>query len=1174
MEKHSTNYRITDLTGFKNLSGLNTLKHIILLIFALFLVKNNFAQHFNKLKNKTFETTRDTIFLDSLSIVPKTVFIFDKEEKEISDTLFQINYVESCLILDKTIIENNKKIKVFFRVFPFFFKEKLAYKSLSLINYDTFAIKRKTYEILINNSQKNYFNNDKLQKTGSISRGINFGNNQDMIVNSNMNLQLSGKLNEKINIIAVISDNNVPIQPDGNSQQIQDFDKVFIKLFTETSHLTVGDFELEKPKSYFMNFYKKVQGGSFEIQKTFFEENQPKIKKFALKHQVSGAVSKGKYRKQNFNGIEGNQGAYQLQGANNESFIIVLAGSEKVYIDGKLLKRGQENDYIVDYNTAEITFTPNQPITKDKRIVVEFEYSEKSYARFLLFSNNEFHSEKHHFFINAFSESDSKNQPLQQDLSKEQKQMLSEIGDSLHLAIVPNIKEVEFSDEYILYKKIDTLNVQNIYVNSTNSDSAIYQLGFSFVGENQGNYVIEKRLSNGRVYKWVKPENNIPQGSYEPKRLLKTPQKKQMLTFGSKNKWSDFSSSEMEFAFSNYDLNTFSTKNNNDNIGFALKTKYKQGILKKDTSNLKLETSLNYELVEKNFTAIEDFRDVEFQRNFNLTNEHKNVHQHLLSYHLDFSKRKLLTANYQLDFLNFENKYRANNNLLNVNFEKNNYQVKTNTSFLNSKSETQKTQFLRYEVEANKKFLLFTFGVKNTSENNQFYGLESDNLQSNSFKFYEYAFFLQTPDTFKTKFSIHIKNRNDFLAKNNAFKNTTSANDLESKLSFLKNPRQTLSIIFNYRKLNVKDTILSENEDENNISTRLEYHGKFLKNFLSLSSFYEVASGLEQKQEFSYQKVADGQGVYQWIDYNNNKIKDLDEFEIAKFADQASYIRVFHVSKEYKKVYSNEFNQNIALRPRRLWKKEKGFKKFVSKFSNNFVYRIKQQTNERYFQAFIVDENEIVTLNSSLKNIFSWNKTHSKYGIDYILQKNQMQTFLIDGFDVQDNYFNGLRMRWYFRDNLSLNNETNLGKKKLSSESFKNKNYEIQYWDNELTFTFQSELSLQVSLFFHYEDKKNILGSEQAKIKNLGTESKYNFAKNANLSLEFSYISIAYNGDMNSSLAYTMLEALQKGDNFTWVLRLQKNISKNLQLSLNYNGRTAENQNNIHMGNAEVKAFF
>ena len=102
-----------------------------------------------------------------------------------------------------------------------------------------------------------------LTKSGSVSRGITFGNSQDVMVNSSLDLKLSGYITDSIKILAAITDDNIPIQPEGNTQQIQEFDKVYIKLFNSNTSLVAGDFEIQPGPNYFMKFYKKVQGLDF-----------------------------------------------------------------------------------------------------------------------------------------------------------------------------------------------------------------------------------------------------------------------------------------------------------------------------------------------------------------------------------------------------------------------------------------------------------------------------------------------------------------------------------------------------------------------------------------------------------------------------------------------------------------------------------------------------------------------------------------------------------------------------------------------------------------------------------------------------------------------------------------------------------------------------------------------
>jgi hypothetical protein len=1157
-------------------------KLIFILVFVLvpFCIVN--AQDFNNLRTHIISNKFDTIKIDTLSIIPNSVVIRDSLGDKTDTNFYRIDYAKALLVWNLPRLDQIK-FKISYRVFPYYFAETFKHKDIKNIKINESGI----YEPFIFQSDtktSDIFKTKGLNKNGSISRGISFGNNQDVVLNSNLNIQLSGKLSEDIDILAAITDNNIPIQPQGNTQQIQDFDKVFIQLSSKRSKLIAGDFELNNPKSYFMKFNKKLQGGSFT---TKFNTSKKENKTGKMRVTASAAISKGKYVKNEITGIEGVQGPYKLKGINNESFIIVIAGTERVYIDGVLLHRGQGNDYVINYNLAEITFTPKNPVTKDKRIYVEFEYSNKNYARSLLFFGDEFEQNKLKLRFNIFSEQDIKSQPVE-NLSDEQKLLLSDIGDNIGSAFSPNVDSIAFANDQVLYKMVDTvvnfIHYDSIFVYSTNQDSAFYRLGFSKLGEGKGNYKQIKTSANGKVFQWVEPKNGVAQGSYEPVTLLVTAKKKQMYSFSADYAFSNNTKLTSELAISNTDINTFSKKDNKDNTGYAFKINIDNKIYlsKKKEKGWALASGVSYKWIDKNFNPIEQFRkSVEFERDWNLLNTNIIDDEHISGIKLSFLNKKTGFVNYQSVYFFKGEQYKGIRNIVNADLNKKDFYLKVDANLVQTQGLVNTSQFFRQNVMFAKKTKFFTIGIKNAQEHNVFKDINTDNLQANSFSFTEYQAFINNADTSANKFSLYYKKRYDNMPYNNELKQASAGESVGFAIKTLKNVNNRLNINTCFRKLSIKDSLLTNQKDENTLLGRVEYFTKLLKGTITSNTFYEIGSGLEVKKEFSYLEVAAGQGVYSWTDYNENGIKELNEFEIAAFKDQAVYIKVYTPTDEYIRAYTNQFNEVLNINPHAVWNSKKGLKKFISRFSNKSVLHINRKTTyDDFLQAYNpflakVSDITLVTLNSSFRNIFYFNKTNSKFGMEINYQDSRNKALLTNGFDTRTLTVKGGRLRWNISRKFMFNLKFKNGEKTSLSEYFSSRDYDIVYYETEPTLSYQPNTLFRISLNYKYNDKKNLTESEGKAINHdIGLDIKKNILAKASLMFKLNYIHISYDKSENTPIAFEMLDGLKTGDNIVWNLSYQMNLSKNLQLSIMYNGRKSPEVNTIHIATVQMRAYF
>ena len=1143
-------------------------KSICLSFLGVFFLANNSIGQYEKfnLISKKIYINKYTFKVDTFSINPRTFKIYDKNNNQLDPSEYKLNSITGEILFNKIFNDS-----LTFIYHPFYFNLKNEYFKHDIkLNRPTDYSKYNPIYVSSKNETNNQFEGTNLNKTGSISRGLIVGNNQDFSLNSNLNLQLSGNISPEIKILASVTDDNIPIQPQGNTQQLQDFDQVYIQVFNDKWKLTTGDFWVKNKNGYFLKYHKRGQGIHLENKIT-------NNKGYIIKTENSISLSKGKFARNVIQGVEGNQGPYRLNGNENETYIIVLSGTESVYIDGKLLKRGQNYDYIIDYNTSEIIFTANNLITKDKRIIVEFQYSDKNYARSLIQSGTSFTKNNNSFYINAYAEQDSKNQPLQQDIDLEDRFLLEQIGDSIDQAITSGIDSTTYNDGFNMYEKIDSLGY-TFYKFSTNPDSAHYQITFSEVGQGNGNYIIDEYNALGKVFKWIAPDTInseiIRNGNYAPIKKLITPKKRQLINIGGNFNWAN-KKITYELSSSNKDINTLSEKDNNDNIGFAGLTKL--NIENKINDNWNLNQEYRIEAVEKNFNRIERFRAVEFERNWNIQQLTIDDNQLISTGKFNLKHDENGQISYQLNSYIIEDNFNGNKNDLNINWNKL-ISLKFKGSILQSGG-IQKTNFIRHKTDLFIPIKKIGIGFKDINENNKFYTF--DTLNNNSYRFYDWKVYLANTDSVKNNIQFYYQERYDWFKNQLELQKATKAISPGFNVSLIENKDFKINYNLAYRSLQIIDTTLTNINAENSLTSRLNYQLKLLKGGIYTNSFIELGSGLELQKEFIFLEVTNGQGIYTWNDYNEDGIKDLNEFEIAVYSDQANYIKVFTPNNNYQKIYNFQFNQNLNVDPRKIFDSKKIIGKATKKFYNQIAINTQKKTNNLDFETLlnplVGSDNPIIqSMSNNIRNSLFFNRSNPKYSLEYVTQLFANKNLLINGTDFRSTKKNQLKIRWNLNKFLMLKSEYNNGFKSNTSTYALNRNFNISEIETINKFSFQPNTLFRLSINARYCEKKNAveLGNENSYISDFGLELRRSKRDRALINAEINLVNIDYNGVSNSAIGFEMLEGLQDGKNVTWKLSLQKNMSNNVQLSINYNGRKSENNKTIHTGGMQLRAFF
>ena len=1108
---------------------------------------------------------KNVIRIDSVSINSNSFSIKRKDSTTIDSTFYSVDFAKAVLTFKKPV-ETDSIIINYLR-FPDFLTKTYQQLNDAIIveNNDNLE---KLYKLSQPNDSKNFIPFDGLTTSGSISRGVTIGNNQNSVLNSELDLQITGKLNDKVSLRASIQDANIPLQESGYSQRLDEFDQVFIELFSDRWNIRAGDIDLQNTDSYFASFSKRVQGLSVKA-KLGSEASQTHL--FA-----SGAIVRGQFTRSQFTAQEGNQGPYKLQGQNGELFVLIVSGSETVYVNGVAVKRGEDQAYIIDYNAGEIIFNSTYPITSEMRITVDYQFSERNYSRFVAYGGGRFESDKLNIGVSVYSENDAKNQPLQQNLSQEQIQILSNAGDDRSLMVAPSEIQEALNENRILYKK-ELIGGIEAFVFSNNPDDELYRVTFTQVGTNQGDYTLSNTTAINNIYEFV----GVSQGNYAPIVQLVSPTKLQIAVINGSYKPSEKTNIVFEASGSKNDLNLFSNLNDDDNDGFAGKLNIEQKLIKHD-SLWSLSAFANTDYIQKHYKTIERLYNAEFNRDWNLDLPSGNQtvsylgNQILLNSGFRIFHPEKGGINYQFEHLGYSENFNGNRHVANINLLLNKFNITSYSSFLNANSNINASTFLRSYNRITYGMRKSWLGAKLAIEDNEQKDISTQTLTPLSQKFKSYELFVGVGDSTKVFAEIGYKNRVNDSIRNNQLQKVNTSNTFYLDSRLVKNKNTNLSLYANYRTLKSEDSGV---ENERSINSRLQFSQKLFKQIVQWNTIFETNSGTLPQQDFTYVEVEAGQGTYTWIDYNENGIQELEEFEIAQFQDQGKYIRVLLPNRVFIKTHQNRLSQTLTINPSQWHVSQKKSKKFWSHFYNQTSYlidrKIKRDGNSFNLNPFESNEDNQLGLQLNFRNVLFFNRGKQRYTTSYTYLDNTTRNILSIGFienglkSHQLNFNHKIAESWLINMLSSFNNNESI------SQNFASKNYNFDETrlNPKLSYLFNDNSSFDV--FYQYTSKDNTIGSlESLKQQKYGVSFTLANSQKSAINGAFNYFSNIFNGNPNTPVAYQMLEGLQPGKNFTWTLLAQKKLTTFLDLNLSYFGRKTESSKTIHTGSIQLKAYF
>lgn len=1109
-------------------------------------------------------------------VIPNSIQVFVDDSK-IEDSLWNFDAnrrLWQILSTYQNQFQNTAEIRIEFEAFPLAIRRAYQNRKIQELDSSFYDLSNDSLNTaLLQASSSNTFDDSDLEQSGSLSRGIIVGTNQDFALESGLQFELNGQLTDDVSINASLTDRSIPIQPDGTTQNLREFDKVFIQLQSENTTLEMGDVDVSFEQSTFARLNRRLQGASGYTNTKYGD------------YRGALSIVRGTFKSLSFEGEDGVQGPYRLSGRDGEEFIIVLAGTERVYINGQEVDRGEENDYIIDYGLGEVFFTNNLLIKDETRIVVEYEYIDQNFNRTLLAAeaNENFFNGKFTIGASIIRQADGDELLSQQSLSKDDIDLLKAVGDNLDTAVVPGERLAgDEDDENIRYVKIDTTyngDLFTIFKNIPNSQNAQYIVRFSKTEDGSGSYNRVSGAVNGLLYEWVGPGL----GEYEPFRKLPAPEQQQMVAITSTLKVAENFELFGEWAASSFDKNRFSSIDDDDNNDFSYLSGLKLNNLSSGIGTLKGSISRRYS--GDRFSFFERTQDVEFERKWNIARN--GVSEEVINeatLELKTLENTSIAGEYGLISRNDFKGYRQGTivrsneeDVIELNYIQD-WVLSEDVALL------RKGEWFRQSGAVSKKIFdtwtpYFAFEQEKRIERTS----ANDSLLNTSFSFYELGPGLRYKSSL-VEIDASIVYRSEKGVVENSLEDESSA--LEQRLRFFYRPNDyinTRNEISIRSKEFTRDFELQGNSNKRGLLLRSTTDYETESDFLNGQLFYEANTERRALLQEAYIEVGSEIGQYVWIDSNEDGVQQIDEFFLELSPNEGTFIRQFLPSDDLMPVIDLKARFRNEMKPFLFFKGENAFDKFIQNIKLRSRVDISENsTTEELSDVYLLRLNTFRNDSNTVQGRILWEQEMNFFSeiqkIDLVIGYNQNRN--LNRLSTESQRLFG--SQFYLNNSVQLNNRTKLttdfsiSQNESLSDRITSRNFEIKSFMISPGAQVVINRSWQSSLNFSYSKKEDFFPANpvQAKIiKVINSHRAFLWRKlqtNGRLELRNSMV----DGSSSTVGAFELTEGTGIGINLLWTISGNYRVSDLIRLSFNYDGRTVKDRANIHTAKITVSAVF